>query len=55
MQEKISIPTITVNGVIVPVFNEQVGNMGAVFDPNMDMSAHVTQVIKSANYHFGNI
>ena len=30
---------ITVNGVIVPVLNEPVGNLGAVFDPKMNMSA----------------
>ena len=44
-------PSITVYGVIVPVLNEPVGNLGAVFDPNMNMSAHVSKVIKSANYH----
>ena len=41
--------------VIVPVFDEPVGNLGAVFDPNMNMSAHVSKVIKSANYHLRNI
>ena len=51
MRAKISIPSITVNGVIVPVLNEPVGNLGAVFDPNMNMSAHVSKGIKSANYH----
>ena len=34
MQAKLSIPSITVNGVIVPVLNESVGYLGAVFDPN---------------------
>ena len=55
MRAKISIPSITVNGVIVPVLNEPVGNLGAVFDPNMNMSGHVSKVIKSANYHLRNI
>ena len=55
MQAKISIPSITINGVIVTVLNEPVGNLGAVFDPNMNMSAHVSKVIKSANYHLRNI
>ena len=55
MRAKISIPSITVNGVIVPVFDEPVGNLGAVFDLNMNMSAHVSKVIKSANYHLRNI
>ena len=54
MRAKISIPS-TVNGVIVPVLNEPVGNLGAVFDANMNMSAHVSKVIKSANYHLRNI
>ena len=26
-----------------------------VFDPNMNMSAHVSKVVKSANYHLRNI
>ena len=30
-------------------------NLGAVFDPNMNMSANVSKVIKSANYHLRNI
>ena len=55
MRAKISIPSNTVNGVIVPVLNEPVGNLGAVFDPNMNMSAHVPKGIKSANYHLRNI
>ena len=55
MRAKISIPSITVNGVIEPVLNESVGNLGAVFDPNMNMSAHVSKGIKSANYHLRNI
>ena len=55
MRAKISIPCITVNGVIVPVLNEPVSNLGAVFDRNMNMSAHVSKVIKSANYHLRNI
>ena len=55
MRAKISIPSITVDGVLVPVPNEPVGNLVAVFDPNMNMSAHVSKVIKSANYHLGNI
>ena len=55
MRAKISIPSITVNGVIVPVLNEPVGNLGAVFDPNMNMSANVSKGIKSANYHLRNI
>ena len=55
MRAKISIPSITVNGVIVPVLNEPIGNLGAVFDLNMNMSAHVSKGIKSANYHLRNI
>ena len=55
MRPKISIPSVTVNGVIVPVLNEPVGNLSAVLDPNMNMSANVSNVIKSANYHLRNI
>ena len=55
MLAKISIPSITVNGVIVPVLNEPVGNLGVVFDPNMNMSAHVSKVIKSEDYHLGTL
>ena len=39
----------------MPVLNEPIGNLGAVFDPNMKMSAHVSKVSKSANYHPRNI
>ena len=35
MRPKISIPSITLNGVIVPVLNETVGNLGPVFHSNM--------------------
>ena len=55
MRAKICTPSTTVNGVIVPVLNEPVGNLGAVFEPNINMSAHVSKVIKSANYHLRNI
>ena len=55
MWAKILILSITVNGVIVLVPNEPVGKLGAVFDPNMTMSAHVAKIIKSANYHLRNI
>ena len=41
--------------MIVPVLNESVGNLGAVFDTNINMSAHVSKVIKTANYHIRNI
>ena len=52
---KTSFPSNTVNGVIVPVLNnEPIGNLGAISDPNMNMSAHISKVIKSANYHLSN-
>ena len=51
MQAKISIPSITVNGVIVPVLNEPVGILGAVFDPNKNMSAHVSNVCIKPGSH----
>ena len=41
MRAKYYILCITLNGVIVPVRYEQVGNLDAVFDPNMNMSDHV--------------
>ena len=37
--------SITVNGVIVPVLNEPVGNIGVISDPNINMTAHVSEVI----------
>ena len=43
MWAKICIPSITVNGVLAAV-----GNLGAVFDPYMNMSAHVSKVCKLA-------
>ena len=51
MLAKQSTPGITINGVL----NGPVGNIGAVLDPNLDMSAHVSKVIKSANYNLRNI
>ena len=51
MRAKISIPSIIINGVIVPVPDEPVGNLGAVFDTNINKSAHISKVIKTANYH----
>ena len=54
MRAKIYIASITVNGVIVLVLNEPVGNLGAIFDPNMNISSYVSKVIKSANYHLRN-
>ena len=47
MRATISLPSTSVNSVIVPVLNEPVGNMGAVCDPNMNTSAHVSKAIKS--------
>ena len=54
MWAKIAISSHNTNGVIVPVFNEPVGNLGAVLDTNMNMSANVSKVTKSANYKFRN-
>ena len=47
--------SITVNGVIISVLNEPVGNLSVVFDPYMSMPAHVSKVIKTANDHLSNI
>ena len=44
---KMSFPSIVIYGVIVPVLNEPVGNLGFVFDPNMNMSVHVSGQISS--------
>ena len=38
MQATNYIPSITINGVIVPVLNELFSNLGAGSDPNMNMS-----------------
>ena len=35
------IPSITINGVTVSFLNEPVGNLGVVFNPNMNISAHL--------------
>ena len=52
---KISVPSISVNGEIVKILNIPIGNLGSVFDPNMNMAAHVSKAVKSANYHLRNI
>ena len=46
---KISVPSISVNGGIVKILNIPIGNQGSVFDPSMNMAAHVS------NYHLRNI
>ena len=50
-QAKISVPNISVNCEIVKILNILVGNLGSVFDPSMNMAAHVSKAVKSANYH----
>ena len=46
---KISVPSISVNGEIVKILNIPIGKLGSVFDPSMNMAAHVS------NYHLRNI
>ena len=55
MRAKFFIPSITVKYVIVHVLIEPISNLGVVFDRNMNMSAHVSEVIKFAHYHIRNI
>ena len=52
---KISVPSISVNGEIVKILNIPIGNLGSVFSPSMNMAAHVSKAVKSANYHLRNI
>ena len=41
-QAKISVPSISINGEIVKILNIPIGNLGSVFDPSMNMAAHVS-------------
>ena len=41
MRAKNDIPSITINGVTVSFLNEPVSNLGVVFNPNMNISAHL--------------
>ena len=52
---KISVPSISVNGEIVKILNKPIGNLGFVFDPSINMAAHVSKAVKSANYYLRNI
>ena len=52
---KISEPSISVNGEIVKILTIPIGNLGSVFDPSMNMAAHVSKAVKSANYYLRNI
>ena len=54
-RESISVPSISVNGEIVKILNIPIGNLGSVFDPSMNMAAHVSKAVKSANYYLRNI
>ena len=49
MRENNHIPSITVNGVIVPVLNEPIGILGAAFAPNMNIwySYYVTNSLSN--------
>ena len=42
---------ISVNGEIVKILNIPIGNVGSVFESSMNMAAHVSKAVKSANYH----
>ena len=52
---KISVPSISVNGEMVKILNIPIGSLGSVFDQSMNMAAHVSKAVKSANYHLRNI
>ena len=51
----VSVPSISVNGEIVKILNIPISNLGSVFDPSMNMAAHVSTAVRSANYHLRNI
>ena len=51
---KLSVPSISVNGEIVKILNIPIGNLGSVFDPSMNMAAHMSKAVKSANYYLQN-
>ena len=42
---KISVPSISVNNEIL---NIPIGNLGSVFDPSMNMAAHVSKAVKGS-------
>ena len=52
---KIFVPSISVNGEIVKILNIPIDNLGSVFDPSINMAAHVSKAVKSTNYHLQNI
>ena len=52
---KISVPSLSVNGEIIKILNKPIGNLGSVSDPSMNVAAHVSKAVKSANYHLRNI
>ena len=52
---KISVPSISINGENVKILNLLIGNLGSVFDPSMNMAAHVSKAVESANYHLRKI
>ena len=54
-RSKVFVPSISVNGEIVNVLNIPIGNPGTVFDPSMNMAAHVSKAVKSTSYHLRNI
>ena len=40
---------------IVKIVNIPIGNLASVFDPSMNMAAHVSKAVESANYYLRNI
>ena len=52
---KISVHSTSANGELVKILNIPFGNPGSVFDPSMNMAAHVSKAVKSANYYLRNI
>ena len=52
---KISVSSISVNGEIVKILNIHISNLGSVFDPSMNMAAHVSKAVRSAHYYLRNI
>ena len=47
---KISVPSISVNDEINKILDIPIGNLGSVFYPSMNMTAHVSKAVSFANF-----
>ena len=54
-REHINLASLSVAGIQVKVAESPISNLGAVFDPTLNMVAQVNKMVKTASFHLRNI